>query len=70
MAESPKRRRLDGESDEHPGPERATVLSCPSSSPATTDEKKKWNGFCEIESEPVSVRGHVTARGQSSHLSD
>ena len=60
MAESPKRRRLNGTSNGHSVQDRPTVFPGPSSAPATTDDKKNWNGFCEIESEPVSDQG-VTA---------
>lgn len=59
MAESPKRRRLDGKSNGYSVQARPTVFPGPPLAPATTDDKENWNGFCEIESEPVSDQ-HVT----------
>lgn len=41
----------------------------PSLAPATTDDKKNWNGFCEIESEPVSDQA-VIPRTNSSLFSN
>ncbi len=58
MAETAKRRRLEKSC-------RASALSAASeehrvfpqdpSIPATTRDKQNWKGFCEIESEPVSL---------------
>lgn len=52
MAEYPKRRRYarsSGISD------RPRVFPRDPSTPATADDKRNWNGFCELESEPVSA---------------
>jgi ubiquitin carboxyl-terminal hydrolase L5 len=47
MVPRPKRRRLTDPLEE--------VASKDICKPATQLEKSSWNGFCEIESEPVSL---------------
>jgi len=49
MGPRPKRRRL-ADPDPDPLEEVASEDIC---KPATQLEKSSWNGFCEIESEPV-----------------
>lgn len=52
MAEHAKRRRLARLSDVSDAP--ITSSSSPSN-PATIDDERSWNGFCEVESDPVST---------------
>lgn len=54
MAERAKRRRLNDASNGPSILEGPRVFPHSPSAPATADDKQNWNGFCEIESEPVS----------------
>ncbi len=54
MAASAKKRRIEDGDCEAFLAGGLRVFSSPPSAPATVDDKHNWNGFCEIESEPVS----------------
>lgn len=55
MSQRTKRRRVSSEQETVDGlaqdPKASVDTIC---NPATAAEKESWNGFCEIESEPVS----------------
>lgn len=53
MTQRIQRRRLDGEADVSPASTLPKVFPGDPAVPATEEDKKNWNGFCEIESEPV-----------------
>ncbi|SLM40168.1 ubiquitin carboxyl-terminal hydrolase [Lasallia pustulata] len=53
MTEWNKRRRLNGEAGVSSSPALSKLFPGDPSAPATEDDKKNWNGFCEIESEPA-----------------
>ncbi|MCJ1429256.1 hypothetical protein MMC29_007169 [Sticta canariensis] len=52
MAEHAKRRRLAKSSDVSDASTITNTSSPTPSAPATIDDKRNWNGFCEVESEP------------------
>lgn len=54
MAEQAKRRRLAKSSDVSDASTITNTSSPTPSAPATVVDKRNWNGFCEVESEPVS----------------
>ena len=54
MATGPKRRRLAKSGDASSEGPSSRAYSQDPSAPATNEERSRWKGFCEIESEPVS----------------
>ena len=60
MAERAKRRRLTKSSGELCVPSTPSALPQISSTSATVDDKRNWKGFCEVESEPVSIHPTIT----------
>lgn len=55
MAEHGKRRRLAKSSDVSDASTIPNTSSSTPSTPAAIHDKRNWNGFCEVESEPVSA---------------
>lgn len=57
MADYAKRRRLNPSRSGDPIHQTPNVFPHPTFAPASAADRANWNGFCEIESEPVSRRG-------------